>query len=363
MSCMQNSENIDKSRFHTITPAGKKTMIIVSVLLAFFVLPFAAKIYYKAAINRQAQGFRETTFEIEEGEPVMSISKRLYDEELINSEPLFRIHLMLSGLHTNIQAGTYEIPAGASVVELAQIFQHGTNDIKVTFLEGWRHEQYALEASEKMNKFDYATFNDLAKEKEGYLFPDTYFLNKEATEKEVVDKLTKTFNEKTMGAFNKVNLEELGLTKDQVVIFASIVEREVFREEDKPIVAGILIKRWQNEELIGADATTQYAKATRELCENAVESDDLCPTEEQAALLEWWPEELTVADLRYENPYNTRAVLGLPPSPISNPGLNSIEAVLNYKETSYNYYLTDENGVTHYSNTLEEHNRNVAEYL
>lgn len=195
---------------------------------------------------------------------------------------------------------------------------------------------------------------------EGFLFPDTYFFNVEVSETEIVDKLTDTYKEKTQNLITDVVLEELGMTEKELITFASIVEREVSENEDREIVAGILINRWRNGQALEADATTQYTVALERFCENKSEE---CPTEEQAPLVDWWPDSLTVGELENESPYNTRAVAGLPPEPIANPGLDSIEAVINYRDTTYNYYLTDENGITHFSNTLEEHNRNVFEYL
>lgn len=354
-------ENLDPKKYHTLSPQNIKMLTAIG-LVALLFMPFLGYKYYKLGLMRENQGFKETTFEIFEGESVSSVAARLYEEELVNSEFLFKAHMISSGLHTGIQAGVYNIPAGASIYELGQLFQHGTNDVQITFLEGWRAEEYALLAAEKFRKVDYQTFLTLAKDDEGYLFPDTYFFNVDANEEQILDKLTKNFNSKTALLLKSDELEDLGLTRDEVITFASIVEREVNREEDRPIVAGILIKRWKNGELIGADATTQYAIADLEVC-GSVEQNSTCPSQEEAALIDWWPQELSKSDLDFESPYNTRKVLGLPPAPISNPGISSIESVLNYRETSYNYYLTDANGVTHYANTIDEHNRNVYEYL
>lgn len=354
-------ENLDPKKYHSLSPTNRKILITVFVFILLLIPLLGAK-FYKYALNRENQGFKETTFEISDGEAVSSVARRLYEEELVNSEFLFKAHMITSGLHTSIQAGLYNIPVGASIYELGELFQHGTNDVQVTFLEGWRAEEFAIEASEKFKKIDYQSFLNLAKEKEGYLFPDTYFFNIETTEEQVIEKLTSTYKNKTSQLLRKKDLDELGLTEEQAIIFASIVEREVSKEDDRKVVAGILINRWKNGELIGADATTQYAVATLHVCANT-EIDTKCPNEEEAKLIEWWPSELSKEDLENESPYNTRKVIGLPPAPIANPSLSSIEAVMNYMDTSYNYYLTDENGMTHYAITLEEHNRNVYEYL
>ncbi len=347
---INHMENIDSSKFHTINMKYKKFYIALGFVLLLVVLPALTYTYYNIALNRPAQGFKEAQFQIDEGETVSSIGDRLHAQGLVNSDFLFKAHLLSQGLHTKIQAGVYNIPAGASVAELAEIFQHGTNDASITFIEGWRVEEYALAASEQFENVDYNEFLTLAKDKEGFLFPDTYFFNSDVDEEEIVELLAVTFEEKTVDILTPRALEAASLTKTEAVIFASIVEREVFDEEDRPVVAGILINRWKNGEALGADATTQYAVASLQ-------------TEEDARLLIWWPKELTADDLAYDSPYNTRLHAGLPPTPISNPGAQAIEAVLNYTDTPYNYYLTDENGITHYATTLEEHNRNISEKL
>ncbi len=361
-------DDLDPKKYHIVTTAKvikcKKCLLFMAVL-AFLVVPFLSFNYYKFAINRQALQAKETTFEIYEGESVGQIASRLSTEALVNSEFLFKFYLVTNSLQNAIQAGNYKIPAGASVVELAEIFQHGTNDISITFLEGWRVEEFALEAASKFAKVDFEDFVRLARENEGSLFPDTYLFNASVDEDAMVKRLQDTFEEKTSSVLTEDSLLSSGLTKEEVLVFASIVEREVHNPEDRPLVAGVLIKRWRNGELIGADATTQYAIALKEACSDYNEnlSGECIPNIEDAEKIDWWPVSLSIYDLENASPYNTRKNSGLPPAPIANPGISSIEAVLNATITSYNYYLTDTQGVTHYADTLEQHNANVAKYL
>src|SRR3972149_8587305 len=161
-------DNLDPSKFHVMTPQMRKNLIIATALFVFVILPLLTFQYYKFAINRQAQGFKETTFEITQGEEISSISRRLYDENLINSTFLFKFYLLTSGFHTGVQAGVYDIPAGASIVALGEIFQHGTNDVRVTFLEGWRAEEIAKHAAQTFSKVDYNKFVIMTAQKEGY---------------------------------------------------------------------------------------------------------------------------------------------------------------------------------------------------
>ena len=175
-------DELDSKKFHVITKPQKKWAIIVGLIIVLLALPPVAYKYYQFAINRTSQGFKEAQFEISEGEAVSTIAQRLYTQDLVNSEFLFKAYLISRGLHTKIQAGIYQIPAGSSVIELSEIFQHGTNDVTITFLEGWRVEEYARIAEERLHKIDYGEVVRLSKKYEGFLFPDTYFFNKDVKE-------------------------------------------------------------------------------------------------------------------------------------------------------------------------------------
>jgi len=362
---MGNHENeptpLDPEKYHVLNKKTKTIIYAIFAAFLIFVVPIFGFNYYKFAINRPSQTSDEYTFEIHGGDSVSEIAANLAREDVINSEFLFKLYLVSNNLHKNIQAGIYTIPAGSSVVDLAEMFQHGTNEVDVTFLEGWRVEEFAIEATSKLPKVDYEEFVKLAEDFEGYLFPDTYKFDVDATEMDVFETLRKTYDLKTKELLDAPVLAEKNLTPKQVVIFASIVEREVFTEEDRKLVAGILINRWRAPELIGADATTQYAAATSRIC--AQDSEIFCPSEEQALLINWWPDSLSQKDLEFDSPYNTRKNMGLPPKPISNPGLSSISAVVDYEDSNYAYYLTDSEGVTHYAKSLAEHNENIQKYL
>lgn len=355
-------EELDPQKYHIFSKKQIKLMSLLVVLILMLLIPPALYFYYKFAVFRPSQTSNEVTFEIKSGSSVSEIANELEKQKAINSDSLFTFYVLLNGMDKNIQAGVYTIPAGSSIVDIAEMVQHGVNDIVVTFLEGWRVEEYAREASTKFEKIDYRKFVALGTPYEGYLFPDTYQFNKEVQEEEMINELSRTFNEKTQDILTDENLRKAGLTKEEAVIFASIVEREVHTELDRPLVAGILIKRWKNGMQLDADATTQYAVAINDLC--PPENKNVCvPTFEEIEKFEWWPKELTVENLEYESPYNTRNTTGLPPAPISSVSQSALKAVLNYKESNYWYYLTDPSGVAHYSETIEEHNQNIAEFL
>lgn len=357
-------DELDPNEYHVLTPPKRRLLVILGIILIVLVIPVLSFFYYDIAIKRPAQDSQEATFVINEGDSVSNVAGRLNEENLVNSAFLFKFYMIVNNLQTDLQAGVYKVPAGISVIELAEVFQHGTDDYAVTFLEGWRVEEFAFEANAHLGKVDFESFVILARDYEGFLFPDTYFFNAEVDETEVLERLTVTFNEKTADLITEEVLTDLDMTREEVVTFASMVEREVFNEDDRPVVAGILINRWRNGELIGADATTQYAIANETMCAYDSDKVEACvPTKDEAAEIDWWPQSITLADLENDSPYNTRKNVGLPPTPIANPGISAIEAVINYEDTEFTYYLTDSEGVTHYGRTLEEHNENIRQHL
>lgn len=213
---------------------------------------------------------------------------------------------------------------------------------KITLLEGWRVEEMA----EKLNK-ELGTKNEdfLKVAKEGYMFPDTYFFEDVASASAVAKKMRATFDLKYDSDL-QAKIKKLGLTPAEGVILASIVEREARTDEPRRMVASILLKRLNIDMGLNVDSTVQYALGY------------------QASEKSWWKKSLTKNDLKINSPYNTYIHAGLPPTPICNPSLSSLEAVANADpKTPYLYYSHDLQGVSHYAKTLEEHNQNVANYL
>ena len=294
------------------------------------------------------------------GDGVADTARGLLEKGAINSDFLFNIYVYTGKFGNKIQAGTYKIPAGSNLKQVVEIIQHGTNDVQLTFLEGWRTEEFARLAANNLDNIDFQEFISLAKDKEGFLFPDTYSINKDIQEVELLDIFTSTFDEKTKDILTEANLTRAGLSRQQVIIFASMLEREIHTEEDRPVVAGIIIKRWREDMKLDVDATTQYVAAWQDICGIP---ERCIPLLEEVENFDWWPTILTQDDLELDSPYNTRKNLGLPPAPISNPGEKAIKAVLNAQESPYYFYLTDQEGVVHYASTLEQHNSNVARYI
>jgi len=321
------------------------TVIVVITVMAavtggFFWWQWATEAVAPELKTQNSKLKTEEVFVIGRGEGLNSIAERLKKEELIRSSLAFKIIVYTQGLAGKIQAGSFQIAPFLTPFEIATTLTHGTADVWLTFPEGWRKEEFARRLAANLENFDEQEFLALTGNLEGYLFPDTYLIPKMASPSAVIKILTNNFEKKTKDL--KISPQEL--------ILASIVEREAKYDQDRPIVAGVLIKRWQADWPLQADATVQYAAA----------NNQRLTTNDQ---FNWWPK-ITKEDLEIDSPYNTYKYKGLPPTPICNPGLAAIKAVLSPIQTDYWYYLSDnKDGNIHFAKTLEEHQENIIKYL
>lgn len=348
----------------------RKLAFLVTALLAaliFFVGGFFWWRLNTSPVSGQ-ESIPAEVFVIKKGEDLSSIAARLRQAGLIRSPLAFKIFVLAKGLSGEIQAGDFHLYPSLTIEEVAQILTHGTLDIWLTFPEGWRREELARRLASNLEGFDSQEFIVSTEDLEGYLFPDTYLIPRNASSTAVIDILTDNF-EKKFTADLETTAKNRGLTKRQVAIFASIVEREVRSAEDRPIVAGILLKRWRENWPLQADATVQYAVAAINNQQPASLAGGSTipglPPRSGAGSnqVNWWPGKLTKTDLETDSPYNTYAHKGLPPAPICSPGLASIKAVIDPEESDYWFYLSDSQGKMHYAETIQEHNQNVSQYL
>jgi len=240
---------------------------------------------------------QEKLFSVEKGQNLVIISKNLQKEGLIINKFFFEFYVFFAGSQMKLQAGQYYISPAESASKIAKkIISGDIAKITLTIPEGWTQKQIEEALDLKLP----------GENLEGYLFPDTYHFPIGVSGKEVEKTMRANFDKKTTG---------LKITKD-IVIMASLIEKEVRTKEDKELVSGILWKR------LGIGMALQVDSAM-------------------------WT---------YQN-------RGLPPAPISNPGLESILAALNPKTSPYWYYLSTPAGQTIFSRTLEEHNIARAKYL
>lgn len=292
-----------------------------------------------------ATGEKEKVFVINRGDSIVSIARRLEEQGLIKNKWAFLICLKFLGKEDKIQAGSFRLGGKDNLWGVINKLQKGMLDLWVTLLEGWRREEVARELNLKLG-YNEEEFLAVTQGKEGYLFPDSYLFPREASLEKVISIIENNFEKKW-----KLLREEgsvLSLTQNQVLIFASLVEREARIEEDRALVAGVLIKRWENNWPLQVDATVQYAKASLE-----------CRANSQC---DWWPL-VDKNDLKINSPYNTYINSNLPLAPICNPSFSSLRSVLKPEESDYWFYLSDKTGRIHFAKTLEEHQRNIDKYL
>lgn len=280
-------------------------------------------------------------FVVEKGETIRSIASRLKKDGFIRDPIAFFIEVKKQGTEKAIQAGDFRLNPSMNAYEILSQLQHGMLDIWVTTLEGWRKEEVSLKLAQELS-IPEQEFLKVANE--GYLFPDTYLFPREATASAVVAIMKSNFDAK-VNATVRQDISNQGLTFEQGLVLASIVEREGQSKVDRPVIAGILLKRMKEGWPLETDATIQYAQGY------------------QADQKTWWKKNLLSDDKNIISPYNTYKNTGLPPEPICSPGLESILAVAHPQSSDYWFYLHDPKGEVHYGKTIEEHNQNIVKYL
>ncbi len=276
---------------------------------------------------------------IDSGQSLFSISNELYKDNAIRSKRFFEMLMLSFGSDKNISKGEYYFEKPTNVVSLALRIsgrEFGIDRVKVTFPEGFTNKQIADRLENSLHNFDKNLFLELTKEDEGYLFPDTYNFFPWATPETVANTLKKNFQNKI--SVIEPDLKSSSKSLEDIIVMASIIEKEARGEEDRYMISGILWKRISKGIPLQVDAPFLY-------------------------LLGKESSELTRTDLAINSPFNTYKNKGLPPAPIGNPGLESIKAALNPKDSPYLYYLHDSSGNIYYAKTYNEHLQNIRKYL
>ncbi len=315
-----------------------KKLIILFLLLGVIFL--SGLIWWKKGISAKDPRNTQTfLFVIPPKSSVREISNSLKREDLINDPVVFFLLVKKLGLDGKIQAGDFRLSQSMNAYDIATTLTHGTLDIWITVPEGKRAGEIADILKEKIPSFDEPWKNTLF-QNEGYLFPDTYLVPKDASIELIVSQMKANFEEK----FAQLDTSNTRLSKQDIVTIASLIEREAKFANDRPLVASVIVNRLQLGMPLQIDATIQYALG--------YQKDEKM----------WWKKNLTNDDLKLNSLYNTYLHQGLPPTPISNPGLEVLKAVVNPAKTNYLYYISDKNGKNHYAKTLEEHNENIKKY-
>lgn len=258
---------------------------------------------------------------------------------LVRSELTLYLSLMLWHDPSDIKASTYVFTNAVDTKTIAYELTQGnfaTDLLRITHKEGERATTIAITAEKILPDFDAQKFITLAEPVEGTLFPETYFVPSEYTAEELFTLMTKTFAEQLEPLQSEI--ANHSLTLEEIIILASIIEREANSPESMKMVSGILQNRLEIGMALQTDASIEY-------------------------VLDKPLGELLPEDLEIDTPYNTYLYPGLPPTPIGNPGLEAIKAVLYPTPSDYLFYITGNDGNFYYAKNFDEHRLNIARYL
>jgi UPF0755 protein len=328
----------------------KISFAIVAVILAGF-------FYFRFQVYHSHGNFSDNKIlKIEKGEGNEKIAKNLKEKGLISQKIYFFYYVKFKGVSGKIMPGEYQLSGTMTIPEIVRIITDSEEKfIKITFPEGFTAEQMAERLSANdfsgnefskivenpgdfKKRYNYLT-DEKVKTLEGYLFPDTYFFKKDMKIEDIVGRMVDTFDAKLSEQMRKDIVDQKKLI-NEIVIMASIVEREVQTAEDMKIASGIFWERLADGQRLQSDAPLSY-------------------------ILNDKKDSHSGKDLELNSLYNTYKFVGLPPGPISNPGLSALIASVYPTKTDYYYFLTtSKDGIKKviYSKTFEEHVANKRKY-
>src|SRR5579872_2374642 len=304
---------------------------------------------------------QQVAFKIEPGELPSAVAQDLADKGLIRNKDIFEWYLRLTGAGATLQAGTFVLNKDMSMVQIVSALQHANPNQKViTIPEGYplkfqadfvekawpgMGQPYLTAAASPVWRTQYDFLSSVpgnaSPPLEGYLFPDTYAvdpgLGVNGLIKQELDQFGVVFSPDLRAAITQATAARPAETVENIVILASMVEREANRDPDRGNVCSVYYNRLADGMQLGVDATLLYGLGR------------LTP-------------EPTAAELQMNTPWNTRIRVGLPPGPISNPGKAALLACINPPKTNYLYYFTDPSGTTHFETNDAQFERDKQKY-
>jgi UPF0755 protein len=321
-------------------PRKSRWRTVMLIALCAIVIPLLVVSVYVRILTQPPVDFPvSTTIEVESGMSISAITKQLESQNVVKSALLLYVVLLTSYEPENVKASTYYLDTPMSVFAVAEMLVRGdfnSNLISFTHIEGERASHVAENAALQLIDFDAAEFMMLASTFEGKLFPETYRIPKDFTEAELLNLMLETYEKNIVPLRERFKLVDL--REEEVIILASIIEREANSIESMKMVSGILQNRLRIGMGLQVDASMEY-------------------------ILDKPLQELTAEDLKIDSPYNTYLYRGLTPTAIGNPGLDAITAVLEPTPSEYMFYITGDDGNFYYAETFDEHKANIARYL
>jgi UPF0755 protein len=276
----------------------------------------------------------KTVFTVEKGENFLTVASRLEDQNLILSKKLFLFFVKITNSQGKLKVGIYDLSGNDGMFKiLKNLKSNSKNFIKITIPEGNNIKQISDIIADKI-KIDKDKFIEIASDKnlEGYLMPETYFVSPGISEQELIDMMHNEFGKKITPDMYK-RAEELKIPFKDIITMASIIEKEGIKFEDRKIIAAVFYNRLKKRMNLQSDVTVLYAMGVVK-------------------------ENLSLEDIKIKSPYNTYLHFGLPPSPISNPGMQSIMAALYPADSVLLYFIADKDGNISFAKTFSEHVKN-----
>lgn len=359
---------MQRNEFYIDKPKRSLTRIISLMLALGLVVILTIGAYFYTKVNQAASSVSvPVDFSVAKGQTTKEIARALSDQNIIGSYWSFILYAKLHDAGGKIQAGSYILDRNMSIAQIIEVLTKGkvvSDSRRITFIEGQTNDQMMEQMEEqglvKASDFREALlaqdydfdFEDAAEKfsMQGFLFPDTYEFGKSVSAKDVVQKMLNNFESKITPQMRS-DMAAKNLSMDDVVILASIIEKEVGRNkstvtaedvvamsQERKLVASVFYNRLSIDMALESDATVNYitGKSTPSV---------------------------SISDTKINSPYNTYLNRGLPPTPIANPGLDSIMAAIYPADSDYIYFLSKPDGEAVFSKTLAEHNANKAKYL
>lgn len=329
-------------------PANRSKKIKTGIFIIIGIWLIGAFAWYEYNLRPLSASTQSKLVIIESGTSVDMIAANLEKDELIRSSTAFKLYVTLHGLRGRLQSGAYDLHPNMSSRIIAKTITKGqTSSQKMTVPEGFTISAIRARAATfgiSPAAFDIALQQDLSGTKaaqrpagtslEGYLFPDTYVVTPTTTANQLVRAMVDNFDKKVTDDV-VAGFAAQGLSLQQGLTLASVVEREVSNPADQKLVAGVFLNRLKIGQKLQSDVTVDYGRA-------------LLGKPFNTAL---------------DSPYNTYVIPALPIGPICNPGLGAMRAVGSPTASNYYYFLAGKDGTTHYTETVEQHNANVQKYL
>lgn len=330
---------------------GRKLLLIAAaVLLAILI---GGKVWYSQAL-RPTGTTGQSAVTVTSGESVVAIAADLSNRKLIRSSFAFKLHVRFNRLAAKFQAGRYVVSGQRSTPAIAaELTDSAGASNQFTIKEGRTQKQIAAQLgplgiidepkfaglkARDFSQYDFLANVPAGASLEGFLFPETYSVPPPGTSTEDVAATMLNQFGKELTPELRTRIAASGRSIFEMVTVASILEEEVRTDRDRRLVAGIVYKRLEQGIPLGLDTTLLYG-------------------------LHKSHDDLTQSELRSDNPYNTRKFKGLPPGPISNPGLGALRAAINPEASDYLFYLSAPDGTTYYARTNAEQEANKAKYL